>query len=101
MGTQESCALRDWERLLQQHLGPGYVKVAQESLLSISLLVYARAEVCVFPVPVRVRRTQGQHCTILPNLRDAVWQPCVAADLISGVPAYQRGPHIKHSMRRG
>lgn len=27
-GTQESCAVAEWERLLGEHLGPGYVKVS-------------------------------------------------------------------------
>ncbi|KAL6745845.1 Endonuclease/exonuclease/phosphatase [Haematococcus lacustris] len=59
VGSQESCPLPDWEKLLQDSLGPAYVKVAQESLTAInvkpavkpinlsaiSLILYARQEV--------------------------------------------------------
>lgn len=72
IGTQESCPLGDWERLLDQHLGAEHVKVlerattcqrpssvpaepvmlrwrwlqvAQESLMGISLLVHVRKQV--------------------------------------------------------
>ncbi len=44
VATQESCPVSELERMLQAHLPPKrFVRVAAESLLSINLLVYARA----------------------------------------------------------
>jgi len=40
-GTQESCTLSDWEQLVDERLGAGYVKIAQDNLMAISLVVYA------------------------------------------------------------
>jgi hypothetical protein len=45
IGTQESCPLSDWERLVSAALGPSYVRIATESLMAISLLVYAQKQV--------------------------------------------------------
>lgn len=44
MGTQESCSLSDWERIVAQAMGSRYVRIAQEGLMAINIIVYARSQ---------------------------------------------------------
>ncbi|KAF5832343.1 Endonuclease/exonuclease/phosphatase, partial [Dunaliella salina] len=98
-GTQESCSLSDWEQLLDEHLGAGYVKIAQDNLMAISLVVYASEQLAPHIYNIQTSKVACGVGNVLGN-KGGVAVSCTIAGTRIMLVTCHLAAHGEHVERR-